>query len=206
MEEKQEKEQKTEFKGNFGFIWLIGILVILLGCVTVYTLKITADNKELKQTPVISSTQQAVESKDTKASTEEKYANMYNIIKGTYGYKGKESNSNYDFTCDLTLKEDGTFYYYVIEEGMIGFCGNYIIVEDHIILNKLFNIGTDGSLNLTKGQVQLKINSDKTISDFSNYEGLNSSEIILKQKQEEDTSLYSILNETINESLYPAKK
>ena len=52
MEEKQKNEQKPEFKGNLGFIWLIGILVILLGCTIVYTLKLTAENKDLKQTPV----------------------------------------------------------------------------------------------------------------------------------------------------------
>lgn len=49
MEEKQEKKQNPEFKGNLGFIWLTGILVILLGCTVVYTLKITKDNNELKQ-------------------------------------------------------------------------------------------------------------------------------------------------------------
>ncbi len=51
MGEEPKNENKPEFKGNLGFIWLIGILVILLGCVTIYTLKITADNKELKQAP-----------------------------------------------------------------------------------------------------------------------------------------------------------
>lgn len=51
MGEEPKNENKTEFKGNLGFIWLIGILVTLLGCVTIYTLKITADNKELKQAP-----------------------------------------------------------------------------------------------------------------------------------------------------------
>ena len=38
MEEKQKNEQKTEFKGNLGFIWLVGILVIFLGCTIGYVL------------------------------------------------------------------------------------------------------------------------------------------------------------------------
>ena len=38
MEEKQKKE--PEFKGNLGFIWLVGILVILLGCTIAYTCKL----------------------------------------------------------------------------------------------------------------------------------------------------------------------
>ena len=57
--EEQEKKQKPEFKGNLGFIWLTGILVILLGCTVVYTLKIAKENKELKQTPTEISEQQS---------------------------------------------------------------------------------------------------------------------------------------------------
>ena len=53
MEEEPKNEKKPEFKGNLGLIWLIGILVILLGCVTVYTLKLTKENKELKQAPEV---------------------------------------------------------------------------------------------------------------------------------------------------------
>ena len=50
MEEKQEKKQEPELKGKMGIVWLVGILVIALGCVTVYTLKLCKENKELKQT------------------------------------------------------------------------------------------------------------------------------------------------------------
>ena len=48
MGEEPKNETKPKFNGNLGFVWLIGILVILLGCVTVYTLKLTKENKELK--------------------------------------------------------------------------------------------------------------------------------------------------------------
>ena len=50
MEEKQEKKQ-PEFKGKVGIIWLTAVLVILLGCVTVYTFKLVNENKKLKQIP-----------------------------------------------------------------------------------------------------------------------------------------------------------
>ena len=51
MEEKQEKKQQPEFKGKMGIVWLTGILVIILGCVTVYTFKLVNENKKLKQIP-----------------------------------------------------------------------------------------------------------------------------------------------------------
>ena len=46
MEEKQEKE---EFKGKMGIVWLTGILVIILGCLTVYTIKLVNENKRIKE-------------------------------------------------------------------------------------------------------------------------------------------------------------
>ena len=50
MEEKQEKKQ-PEFKGKMLIVWLTGILVIILGCVTVYTFKLVNENKKSKQVP-----------------------------------------------------------------------------------------------------------------------------------------------------------
>ena len=50
MEEKQEQKQDTELKGKMGIVWLVGILVILLGCVTVYALNLCRA-KGMKQPP-----------------------------------------------------------------------------------------------------------------------------------------------------------
>ena len=49
MEEKQEKKQEPEFKGNMGIVWLVGLLTILLGCTFAYTAKLTRENMELRQ-------------------------------------------------------------------------------------------------------------------------------------------------------------
>ena len=49
MEEKQKNEQKPEFKGNLGFIWLVGILVILLGCTIGYVYRLEIELNTLKQ-------------------------------------------------------------------------------------------------------------------------------------------------------------
>ena len=51
MEEKQEKKQ-PEFKGKMGIVWLVGILVIVLGCVTVYTLGLLRKNGVPNQVPL----------------------------------------------------------------------------------------------------------------------------------------------------------
>ena len=51
MEEKQEKKQEPEFKGKMGTVWLVGILVIILGCVTVYTLGMLRKNGAQDQVP-----------------------------------------------------------------------------------------------------------------------------------------------------------
>ena len=90
MEEKQMNENKEpELKGKMGIVWLVGILVIFLGCVTVYALKLCKENKELKQIPqqvpqpqVVTSTKETkteetvkeVTTKEEKAETEDKNA------------------------------------------------------------------------------------------------------------------------------------
>ena len=51
MEEGQKNEKKPEFNGNLGFIWLVGILVILLGCTIVYVCKLKKEVNDLKQAP-----------------------------------------------------------------------------------------------------------------------------------------------------------
>ena len=77
MGEEPKNENKPEFKGNLGFIWLIGILVILLGCTIVYVFKLKTDVRDLKEipqvpsTPLISTTQeQAKTQEETKNSNE----------------------------------------------------------------------------------------------------------------------------------------
>ena len=115
MGEEPKNENKPEFKGNLGFIWLIGILVILLGCVTVYTLKITADNKELKQaqplpqpaiqTPVTTQEQTKTENTTT-VTTEEakKVAKKLDSSKElVYTYESRKSKKNDKYSYSFQI-------------------------------------------------------------------------------------------------------
>ena len=71
MEEKQEKKQEPEFKGKMGIVWLVGILVIILGCVTIYTLGLLRKNGAPNQVPPEPRTIAQVEAQKTENTTSE---------------------------------------------------------------------------------------------------------------------------------------
>ena len=81
MEEKQMNEKKPEFKGNLGFIWLVGILVILLGCTVVYVCKLKREVNDLKQTP--QETVQPVTTAQEQAKTETENTKTENVATTT---------------------------------------------------------------------------------------------------------------------------
>ena len=77
--------------------------------------------------------------------------NQYKKVKGTYSYQTshpevKEVLCNYQ----LSLKEDGTFNYEIAIDNCEGFCGNYIINGSEIILNKLFDYGSDVEIGIVE--------------------------------------------------------
>ena len=131
MEEKQKNNQKQEFKGNLGFVWLIGLLVILLGCVTIYTLKITADNKELKQAPVAKQSQTTVTAQEPKAENTNKTTVMtsqdkYNIwVQNAVKEIGKAKENAFfqsvkisnNKTCEVGLTPKGILYFTLENQG-----------------------------------------------------------------------------------------
>ena len=83
MQEKQEKKQKQEFKGNMGIVWLVGVLTILLGCTIIYTLKLCKENKELKQTtqqPQVVSQKQTPVQEENKNSSEIKNNSSSSLV------------------------------------------------------------------------------------------------------------------------------
>ena len=163
MEEKQEK--KPEFKGKMGIIWLVGILVIVLGCVTVYTLGLLRKNGVPEQLPPEPQTIVHVEAQKTenttseekaettKTTTTEKTTYTCSYLKGTYVSEDR-----------LYLFEDGTYNYEENGDAAYGYFGNYIINEDEIVLNQLFGHGSDIGIFPDKKQVKGIINKDKSIT------------------------------------------
>ena len=115
MGEEPKNETKPEFKGNLGFVWLVGILVILLGCTVVYTLKITVENKELKQaqpipqqvqstiqTPVTTQEQSKIENTTTETTEEtKKVVKKLDDSKELVYTFASEKSKKYDYSFDV---------------------------------------------------------------------------------------------------------
>ena len=146
MEEKQEKKQEPEFKGKMGTVWLVGILVIILGCVTVYTLGMLRKNGAQDQVPLEPQTEAKVEEQkeeQTVRTTEE-------LVKGeTNNDTKKDSNKNLvAINDDKNLNKEGEIYEDIInsdssEERIIISCvingknkGNFKIRKNNKIVNE----------------------------------------------------------------------
>ena len=92
---------------------------------------------------------------------------LYSEIKGRYTYT-TETNGGIYVGFDLELFENGTFHYRYRVDNDSGDIGNYIIIDDTIILNRLYKHGSELGLIPVKGQIKLKINNDGTITDNNN--------------------------------------
>ena len=115
--------------------------------------------------------------------------NQYKKIKGTYTYQTTHPEVQ-EVLCDyqLSLKEDGTFDYKIAIDNCEGFCGNYIINGSQIILNKLFNYGSDVGIGIVdERQIRLIINEDKSIEDTNVYEWSPIKKVVLKKEKTEPT-------------------
>lgn len=89
----------------------------------------------------------------------------YDNIKGIYKYS-KKLNADSTAQYELFLLDNGTFSYHYMTEIDHALWGNYIILNDEIILNKLFTTESDAGIHATdSGKIKLKINSDGTITD-----------------------------------------
>ena len=104
MGEEPKNETKPKFNGNLGFVWLIGILVILLGCTVVYTLKITKENKELKQAQP-QSVQQAITTDSTKAEETVKAENTTSEEKASQTKTTSDEQKNKEITAEEKFKQ-----------------------------------------------------------------------------------------------------
>ena len=163
--EEQEKKQKPEFKGNLGFIWLIGILVILLGCTVVYTLKITKENKELKQTPQVAS-QPVQPIVQTPVATQEqaKTENETNTNEKKETSNTRELNSSEKKKIEDKIKSGGDFYLSLFSIQSNYF--NEIEEFDTNILKSNFN-----KYNFLCNMINIKNIKDKFVINLENVEG-----------------------------------
>ena len=102
MEEKLKNEKKCEFKGNLGVVWLIGILVILLGCTVGYIFKLNNEMKKLKQTTVVEEqpNQEQAESEGKKTEDKKDVKKIDTSKELVYTYASKQSEKD-DYSFEI---------------------------------------------------------------------------------------------------------
>ena len=148
-------------------IIVILAVIIVLGICAGIALFVKYDNANKEKTEIsnvqnITNTTDNTEKIETN-KTETKVVS-YKELDGLYKYKKDANDYNSEFYY-LNLYENGTFTYRYGQSISSGIAGNYIVRDDNIVLNKLFNFGTDTSITATNGTITVKLNNDGTITD-----------------------------------------
>lgn len=157
-------------------IIVILTIIIVLGICAGTALFVKYDNTNKENTKIanVENTTNTTENAEKiEANTTENKAISYKELDGLYKYIKDASDYNSEFYY-LNLYENGTFTYRYGESISSGIAGNYIVKDDNIILNKLFNFGTDTSITATNGTVTLKLNNDGTITDTNKFVKMSS--------------------------------
>lgn len=88
----------------------------------------------------------------------------FNSVSGIYKYSKNIGEEN-GIYCELILYKNGMFKYECAEMFVVGVIGNYIIDGNTIVLNKLFETGSDIGLTVTEGETKLTVNEDGSINN-----------------------------------------
>ena len=178
-------EEKKAIKISFSTFFLI-ITIIAIGIMGFFIYKLNYDKKKAtaqvnelsNRVSLLESTKKEptiIEKTNTNAEITKnnsdsvvdnnKSAYSYDNIKGLYKYN-KKLNADSTAQYELCLLDNGTFSYHYMTEFDHALWGNYIIVNDEIILNQLFTTESDVGIHaIEEGKIKLKINSDGTITD-----------------------------------------
>lgn len=178
-------EEKKAMKISFSTFFLI-ITIIAIGIMGFFIYKLNYDktkataqvNELSNRVSLLESTKKEptiIEKTNTNAEITKnnsdsvvdntKSAYSYDNIKGLYKYNRK-LNADSTAQYELCLLDNGTFSYHYMTEFDHALWGNYIIVNDEIILNQLFTTESDVGIHaIEEGKIKLKINSDGTITD-----------------------------------------
>lgn len=178
-------EEKKAIKISFSTFFLI-ITIIAIGIMGFFIYKLNDDkakateqvNELSNRVSLLESTEKEptiIEKTNTNAEIAKnssdsvvdntKRAYSYDNIKGLYKYN-KKLNADTTAQYELCLLDNGTFSYHYMTEIDHALWGNYIIVNDEIILNQLFTTESDVGIHaIEEGKIKLKINSDGTITD-----------------------------------------
>lgn len=93
----------------------------------------------------------------------------YKSIKGLYKYTSEtmkdDTGNEYNASYNLYLYENGTFNYRMTTMGIFGYMGNYIIENNTIILNYLFETNSGAEIDVTTGTKTITITDKDTLVD-----------------------------------------
>lgn len=163
--EGKKKDVEIKTKSPMWVVILIAVLVIALGCEFVYIRQLKSEKQNTQKINDNINLQEDESNKniintekENEVAESNKKVYTYEEIKGVYGYKGKNKE-------ELYLKEDGTYNYEGNDTNVsYGYFGNYIIEGNKILLNQMFEHGSDIGVSVNEKQIKGTINEDGTIS------------------------------------------
>lgn len=222
-------EEKKTIKISLTMFFLILAMIVI--CIISYFLIIFYSKKAQLETEVVrlnsenkdlvnkisetsaNSTNTEKEDIEEQVTTSDVKEYSYENIKGLYSFVETDKNS-IDTFYHLYLYENGTFRYEYGIEYPNSIIGNYIIIGNTLILNKMFKGGSSTDLSTTSGEIKLEINADDTITDKNelisdiiadNVTNVNLNNVILKkaptQEEKEYVKSYPNIMTDINNSV-----
>ncbi len=208
--------EKNELKVRFSTvvcIFIILVLVVALGAVYYFGFvqkdkqleKIETEKTQVEKQKADLEKQIIVIEKETKnQKTEEKTAKeevTYESLEGKYTNTKKTSEEK-SLLYYLTLYKNGTFQYEMCSDGIPrGYLGNYIINDNKITLVFWFSTASDIRVKATTGTINLKLNTDGTITDNNDLLKESDNNVLLKKDIEESKNIYLEGTKTMVEHL-----
>lgn len=132
----------------------------------------------------------------------------YEEMKGLYSYTGETENdgqgNEYRISADLYLYGNGTYRYINYTNAPHGHIGNYIIVDNKIVLNYLYRTGSGTGITATKETSEITINSKEELLLSENI-GENKIEINLT-KNNNDEKIKEFEKTTVNDLIEQEEK
>jgi len=173
-------------ENNKSVIIVLIVITIIMGIITILALNGT-----------ISLNQKRTDNTEEITDNTQNNTPVYNYsnIKGLYTFTGNEitdeNNNKFTPTYYLYLYENGTFNYKLSMGAPFGYMGNYIIIDNKIILNYLFSTNSGAGINVTEGTHTININDDNTLIDTNQpIDTINLTSVTLEKATLEDENTF----------------
>ena len=142
---------------------IITLMIIVLLLCTLFILAITGEIS-------IKPKEKVVKVQENEKVEKEVYT--YKKIKGLYSFKEEEKRDSSGYLESnnyyLYLYDNGTFNYRIDNQVPNGRIGNYIIEDNKIKLNVIYNYGSGVGLHYNGETSEITINNDGTLNDINN--------------------------------------